>query len=82
AREALHMRDVIPELLETILLDVTNADWRHLELARLGGFRYYRQVPRDVELLRELGTNGGLGIARHDFLVRTGDDDHPPMRTI
>ncbi|KAH9325253.1 hypothetical protein KI387_005431, partial [Taxus chinensis] len=54
AREVLHMRDAIPELLETILPDVTDADWRHLELAGLGGFRYYRRVPRDVELMRAL----------------------------
>ncbi|KAH9327495.1 hypothetical protein KI387_007673, partial [Taxus chinensis] len=54
AREALHMRDAIPELLEAILPDVTDADWQHLELAGLGGFRYYRRVPRDVELMRAL----------------------------
>ncbi|KAH9307318.1 hypothetical protein KI387_035229, partial [Taxus chinensis] len=54
AREALHMRDAIPELLETILLDVTEADWQYLELAGLGGFRYYRRVPRDVEMMRAL----------------------------
>ncbi|KAH9320312.1 hypothetical protein KI387_022081, partial [Taxus chinensis] len=53
-REALHMRDAIPELLVTILLDVTDADWRHLELAGLRGFRYYRRVPWDVELMRAL----------------------------
>ncbi|KAH9332128.1 hypothetical protein KI387_043709 [Taxus chinensis] len=38
AREVLHMRDAIPELLETILPDITDADWHHLELAGLGGF--------------------------------------------
>ncbi|KAH9294329.1 hypothetical protein KI387_040465, partial [Taxus chinensis] len=54
AREVLHMRDAIPELLETILPDVTDAEWCHLELARLGGFHYYRWVPRDVELMRAL----------------------------
>ncbi|KAH9316773.1 hypothetical protein KI387_044011 [Taxus chinensis] len=43
AREVLHMRDAIPKLLETILPNVTDADWRHLELAGLGGFRYYRR---------------------------------------
>ncbi|KAH9328022.1 hypothetical protein KI387_000130, partial [Taxus chinensis] len=54
AREVLHMYDAIPELLETILPDVTDADWHHLELARVKGFRYYRQVPRDVKLMRAL----------------------------
>ncbi|KAH9312348.1 hypothetical protein KI387_027383, partial [Taxus chinensis] len=48
------MRDAIPELLETILPDVIDTDWCHLELAGLGGFRYYRRVPRDVELMRAL----------------------------
>ncbi|KAH9329932.1 hypothetical protein KI387_002040, partial [Taxus chinensis] len=55
AREVLHMRDAIPELLETILPDVTDADWRHLELVGLGGFRYYRRVPRDVSTSATMG---------------------------
>ncbi|KAH9329295.1 hypothetical protein KI387_001403, partial [Taxus chinensis] len=48
------MQDAIPELLETILPDVTDVDWRHLELARLRGFHYYRWMPQDVELMRAL----------------------------